>query len=157
MRDEFNLPAVKTALGRNYRSLREIFRWYATASTGWPFQIGLNAFTEFAHDAKLKDDEHCQTKDLDTIFISSNVEKVKEHDNHLHALTRFEFVEAVVRIAVARYAKSKRFPDILEASDAVEKLIEADLLPVTPYEGADDFRREQLYPCLLYTSDAADE
>ncbi len=56
-----------------------------------------------------QDSQYMRRSDADTIFIVSNFQPDKSSQaaavNDEHALMRFEFLEAVVRIAVAKYGK----------------------------------------------------
>ena len=84
---------------------------------------------------------HCQ--DLDTIFIATNVKgRMALEANPDRALTRFEFMECIVRVAAAKYVKSKRLE---AASDAMAALLEEHVRPHAVFEDPDEFREKHLF------------
>lgn len=90
----------------------------------------------------------------ESIFLAANVEEAESKDadvrdlnrvNLDEALMRFEFMQCLVRIAIAKYVRSKIIPDV---SEALEVLINTDVLPNLPAEATHDpdlFRRKRLY------------
>ena len=116
---------------------------------------GLEYMT-FIRDCELADEESAShaLSHLDTIFIACNVEdtvnisKDQAAANALNqdrALMRFEYIEALVRIAVAKYVKPGHMSDL---SDALNALLETDLRGRVPREALHDpdaFRRSRLY------------
>ncbi len=51
--------------------------------------------------------EGFQLSEVDTVFIACNVDMSKKKLNPERSLSRYEFMEAIVRIAHAKYNKSK--------------------------------------------------
>ena len=65
-------------------------------------------------------------QELDRIFIATNVSKVQLERNNARMITRFEFLEAIVRVALAKYFNPRIAPS---QSAAVALLIDKHLLP----------------------------
>ena len=76
--------------------------------SGDPFGIPWNQFTEFCQSCLLQDKQHLKLKDIDTLFIATNVPSEKARvvqtvpKKSGNALARFEFLEALVRLAKVR-------------------------------------------------------
>ena len=98
----------------------------------------------------------CKKGHLDTIFVSTNFEADKKAEtskaNCDLALCRFEWLEAIMRVAKAKFCDPKVSPDIRAA---VDKLWIGHITPRLPPEAIldrDDFRRERLYTREVRTS-----
>jgi hypothetical protein len=108
----------------------------------------MNGFSEFAQDCELIDDGTCKLADLDRIFIATNVALpgMRSDDNPDRALMRFEFLEAVCRVAIAKYKESGSG---LTESESIEKLISTLIEPNARKEideiDPNVFRNEKLY------------
>jgi hypothetical protein len=69
-----------------------------------PYHMPLNAFTSFLDDAGIPDPDSLSVKrsDCDTVFIVCNFQPDKNSSdvavNDEHAMMRFEFMEALVRL-----------------------------------------------------------
>jgi len=94
--------------------------------------------------------------DCDTLFITADfVEDKKSKESKLNesnALMRFEWLELIVRLAVAKYGGVEPDPRI-----ALQRILDECLVQMSPVatESPDIFRRERLYReevDLLYTS-----
>eukprot|EP00949_MAST-11_sp_MAST-11-sp1_P004880 g4880.t1 len=95
---------LRKALQRNYRVLFYTYKHYCSSDAQFgPFLMTWNAFTKFATRTGLIDKRNARLRDLDNIFIAVNAQSEAEEENNSKALTRFEFVEAVVRLAMTRY------------------------------------------------------
>ncbi|KAG6622549.1 NLRC3 protein [Phytophthora cinnamomi] len=83
-------------------------------------------------------------QDLENVFVAANLEltqEAKEKDNPDRSLTRFEFLECVIRIAINKYFRT----NVCDTpAKAVDKLMQENVLPVTP-EDANEFRSRFLY------------
>ena len=108
-------------------------------------------FTTFAKHCKIVDpaeEEHggFTFTDLDSIWIlvncHENNDMVKSH--HIRYLSRFEFLEAIIRIAVAKY-DSNDAGETRAVSSAVDTLIEANIKQYYKSMDANTFRRLKLY------------
>ena len=76
------------------------------------FHLHLNQYTQCLEEAKIPDPESksCRKSDCDTLFILCNFVENKDDKqlkevNDDHALMRYEFVEVLTRLAVAKYGK----------------------------------------------------
>ena len=68
----------------------------------------LNTYTQFTDDINIIDSDMCQLKDIDTTSsrrTSSSTPGSKSSPNMKHMLTRYEFLEAVVRLALQKFVK----------------------------------------------------
>ncbi|RLN93597.1 hypothetical protein BBJ28_00015854 [Nothophytophthora sp. Chile5] len=104
-------------------------------------------YAEFLSDARILDDtsEYCSLPDLENVFVAANLEltqEAKEKDNPDRSLTRFEFLECLVRIAMNKYYRTATVCDT--PAKAVDKLMLDNVLPVAP-EDANEFRTRFLY------------
>lgn len=83
--------------------LYSAFMFYATGGND-PYHMPLNSFTSFLDDATIPDPDSLSIKrsDCDTIFIVCNFQPDKNSPdvavNDEHAMMRFEFLEAIVRL-----------------------------------------------------------
>ena len=123
------------------------------------FSLGVGAYFQFLQDIKAVDNEskYMNARALESIFVAANVEEVaksfEERElnkaNDDQALMRFEWIQCLVRIAIAKYVRdensSEHIPDV---SEAVSVFLENDVKPAMPKEAtrdADTFRRARLY------------
>jgi hypothetical protein len=149
--------------------------YYAATGSGDPYHLSLNAWTTFLDDCEIADPEsqvgpphlHCspyhfltlklcflptqfiKRSDCDTIFIVCNFQPDKKSAeaqvNVENAMMRYEFLEALVRSALAKYGKGQATDDVAEA---VRMLLEKNVIPNLPAGGAlvtNDFRTHRLY------------
>jgi len=82
----------------------------------------MNAWGDFTQQAGFVDvSPDCGIKDLQTIFIAANVEEDKTSAeskvNFARALHRFEFLECIIRVALAAYHTEKTTASIVAAID----------------------------------------
>eukprot|EP00873_Tetraselmis_striata_P034657 jgi/Tetstr1/454921/TSEL_041784.t1 len=149
--DEQCIKQVHDVMKKYYKSFYSCFMYFASIGSGSPFHMQLNPWTMFLDSANIPDAESLYIKrsDCDTLFIVSNyVADKKAPENKVnddHALMRFEFMEAVVRAAAAKYGKGIATVDLAEA---VEMLFLKNILPaLTPYSAIwpNDFRESRLY------------
>ena len=127
---EDEVKEVRAAVWKSYSVIMDAFEFYSVMGTSLTqaYTIQSNAFNDFVDDCKITDMATCKRKDIDTIFIVANLEDDKQSKtnkaNDDRALMRFEFLECVVRIAIAKYLKSGATDDV---SDAVTMLCERNL------------------------------
>jgi len=144
------LDEVRTTLESNYAILSSVYTYYcATGSAYDNWVIGMNEFTLFCDECHIpeKTSSFCRQADLDTIFIGSCP---KDDDKSAklgvtRALLRYQWLQVIVRISIAKYIRTGRSNDV---SEALEMLIERDILPNISAFAAHDhdiFRHEQLY------------
>jgi hypothetical protein len=105
--DKAALAAVHDAVARHYAAVAAAFTYYAAASAGGggdPHHLSLNGFTAFLDDAGVPDPDSAGAKrsDCDTAFIVSVFVADKKSAEYAvldeHAMMRFQFLEAIVRI-----------------------------------------------------------
>jgi hypothetical protein len=148
---EEEMKEVKAVLWNCYSIVMDAFEFYSVMGTSLTqaYTIQSNAFNDFVDDCKITDMATCKRKDIDTIFIVANLEEDKQSKtnkvNDDRALMRFEFLECVVRIAIAKYLKSGQTNDV---SDALVLLCEQNLqenLGPEAVHDSNDFRKDRLY------------
>ena len=153
------LVEVEACMRRVHSTIVDAFDTYGAAGSGNPFAIQLNSYSDFLDDCAIEDQDSasCKGRDLDTIFILSNVEADKKSEeskvNEDRALMRWEFVEAVVRIALAKYGycgdHDRDDPaKTADPSEAIQRLIDINIIPHLGPEAAVDsneFRKNRLY------------
>lgn len=70
-----------------------------------------SGYLEFLTECRILDEssDYCKYADLENVFVAANLEltqEAKEKDNPDRSLTRFEFLECVIRIAINKYHRS---------------------------------------------------
>ena len=167
---------IKDVLCRHRNTFYSAFRYFSGLSAiherGDGFSIGPEDFEAFIKECEIADESSsmCTFADLQEIFNTTNeeeeaLEEQKEMAavNVDHALLRFEFMQSLVRIAIAKYVHGgeenedgggrRRRPKkggkkIADVSEALEVLLTKDIAPNLPAEGQvvpDVFRRGRLY------------
>eukprot|EP00879_Flechtneria_rotunda_P024201 GHRR01025649.1.p1 GENE.GHRR01025649.1~~GHRR01025649.1.p1 ORF type:complete len:986 (+),score=357.96 GHRR01025649.1:892-3849(+) len=148
--DKAAMQDVHDMLHKHYQLFYSVFVYYASGGND-PYHMPLNSFTAFLDDASIPDPESLSIKrsDCDTIFIVCNFQPDKNSPdvavNDEHAMMRFEFMEAIVRLALAKYGKGQATDDL---GRAVELLFERNLLPRMNPKAmlvSNDFRSDRLY------------
>lgn len=82
-------------------------------------------------------------KDLDTIFIAVNVSAgPRPKRNNERAFMRYEFLESLPRIAMAKYVKNGKMAKV---ADAMKQLLEEFVLPRADYFDINSWRWSRLY------------
>jgi len=110
---EDQLQSVSQAVTLNYPHFIRLYRRCAATSTSGSstFGVSMTVASELLSSAGIVDDQYCRLADIDTMYIAARViEKgadkrpfaVKVSDT----LLRFQFMEFLVRVAVARYMKT---------------------------------------------------
>ena len=136
--------AIKMALKTSYRFIREAFRASVASSTTSTMEMTWLDFTTFAKKCELFKDEDSDDafviRDLDDIWITVNChvgnEAVDEH--HVRYLSRFEFMEALVRIAIRKYDK-------MSPRTAVQVILNNHIIPHFKDFDSNQFRKAHLY------------
>jgi NLR family CARD domain-containing protein 3 len=103
--------------------------------------VGWLSFSTFAERCHLVDG-HCRPADIDRLFIAVNFEEVKTDENPDKLLTRYEFLELIVRVAGEKFVKPRK---IRNYPDAIEKLITDHILPYYETAPWQDFRDDELW------------
>ena len=128
---------VRDVLWEHHDLYFQLFSYYASLNTKDITSITFNGWAQFISDCKLASMKYkyCKKSDCDRIFIavdskSRAAEKAKgvqstgASDMGKKELSRFEFLTAVVHLAIARYNMSGQLPDV---SDAVARLLAVDI------------------------------
>lgn len=111
-----------------------------------------NSFTEFVQTCRIPNDDLCRLQDIDTIFIAVGARLAprlrgvacvltpcnrpqtcvvvgkRPQTNPDRFLVRFEFLESLVRLAIARFMKGKS-QQTTSPAEAVRKLLTEHVLP----------------------------
>jgi len=153
------LAEVRAVLAARAPLIYAMFSYYCVASEGFDrYVMGESGFGRLVGDARLADasSRSCKLSDLDTVFISTNYEdrttssleaRRLNDANPDRALMRFEFLQLLVRLAVAKYVRDERC-ELRDVSEALELLFSEVLEPRLPPEARhapDAFRRRRLY------------
>ena len=165
-RGEAEVQEVGDVLMGHHQDLVLIFSYYASMSDELHY-LTLNAWSQLTEDFKLvkNSSKFCKKSDMDRLFIavdtlstmreleafreakakmgSTNVKQ--EEGDRQKALSRVEFLTALVHIAIFKYVKTGEIPDV---SDALERLIGVDILSrINPRIIAppNEFRRKVAY------------
>lgn len=145
---------MRLAFERNYDAIFSAFLYFCMSGNAIgedAYSMGLNQWSAFLLDCEIpdKDSKHCRPSDLDTAFIVTNYEEDKgsevNKENDDRALMSFEFLEIIVRVAIAKYIRSKEVDDV---SEAVELLCTACIQPNLCPEAVmvpNNFRERKLY------------
>ncbi|DBA90981.1 TPA: hypothetical protein ACH3X2_004190 [Trebouxia sp. C0005] len=149
--DKVALKEIHDTVRQHYELINSAFTFYPTGSSADVFHMGLNNFTAMLEDCKIADAEsqYVRRSDCDTLFIVANYQPDKKDPsvavNDEHALMRFEFLEAIVRLAVAKYGKAQQTESV---ATAVQMLCEQNLMPgvrSVALTAPNTFRTERLY------------
>jgi hypothetical protein len=98
------------------------------------------AMGEFVQDSRMASKTFNLSR-FDTIFIATNVEETGQAHNMANkdnSLERFEFMEAIVRIALDLY-------DGIGSEQAITRLFDEHIIPHAQKTCAYTFRRQELY------------
>ena len=128
-----------------------IFDYYCACSSATnksAFSISENNFNRFVSDCAIADDSTaCTASECSKIFIVCNFETDKtsaaNEVNDDRALMRYEFMECLVRMAVARFRH-----EINDVSECLDRLFDEVILPnIDPSAVLDPdiFRRDKFY------------
>jgi hypothetical protein len=106
-----------------------------------------NAFLEFCRDMRWEHPK-CPASYFGIIFKQVNVEDRKTKDldkyNHANLMSRHEFFQAIVRIAIRRYVATGEIPDVSDAIDRVGADMQTWLAPEAK-QNSNNFRARYCY------------
>jgi hypothetical protein len=144
------LQEVRAALLAHVETLYSVYGYYCATGDAYDgFCLGLNEFSRFVDDCEIPEpaSKGCRKTDLLTIFISAcSAEDPAVAALGLdRALLRHQWLQVIVRIAIAKFVHSGETGDV---SDALDFLVSEFILPnVSPSakHDHDRFRRQQLY------------
>lgn len=153
------LEAIKRTIVKNAELTSHVFHYFSAVFGSNTHSLSELAFKEFATACKIPDrrSKSCNVTTITTIFIEANVdypqanEKRKiaasESRNIISQLVRFEFVQALILLANAKYATSRICDSLAEA---LQKLLDENVARVGEVEARasydpDIFRTHSLY------------
>merc|ERR1712070_712912 len=100
---EKELNEVKESIGRHYRKILTVFAHYAGVFTSNRGQgahtLKENGYTKLVRDCHFIEDEDDAEEQASQVFVLVNVHVNKSGKNDIHALSRHEFLEVIVRLA----------------------------------------------------------
>ena len=146
---------MRDAMRKYYDELEGAYKYYSVFGSGDELTMQFNEFSEFAEQCDLPDQhsKYCKRAHVDTLFKAANfTEKAEDKEAELvnklnddTSLTRFEFIEIIVRLADAKYVKSEECGSLAEA---IETLFVTKILPNVAPEAlldTNEFREKRLY------------
>ena len=149
------LDRVKGVLQELYGTILSLYYYYASATTDLDtYTIGPNEFNMFIvdNDVAINGSPECSKHHLEQLFIGvDSGQKVKEEFNKLHALSRQEFLQVLIRICVHRYMKPRRRgeqPLFTDVSEAMREFFSVHLFPrldPAALQVSNDFRQKFVY------------
>ena len=149
VKDEKQLDGVKACMKASFAALRAIFLHYKTiGEIDQSFYITGRGYKQLCKDAGLEKVPGISAAQLDAVFVATNVEinapefeglNDKNQDN---AIERFEFLEAVLRLALLLY---KGLAKRMAPAAVLQKFLDDKLLPKCSFVEPNTFRTEQLY------------
>lgn len=140
---------AKEALWKAHKLLYAMFDFYASLGEKDCYSITQNAYTLWVTDCCLesRSSRFCTKKHLDQLFVQVNAGASEEFNQKI-TLNRQEFLQVVVRVAVAKYVMTGELADV---SDAIDRLVRDDLsravtvLPEFLTQDSNVFRRRFCY------------
>jgi len=129
------LAEVQEVFAKWYPAVTRIFNYYCCRSSEIDesvFTLNFNSWRLLVKDFGLASykSKNCKPTDCDNIFIATNFEEDPEsamgEANDDNALMRFEFLEALTRVAMLKYGKDQGLNDI---SDSVQMMMSECFAP----------------------------
>ena len=154
---DFMLNKLKRIFSTNWYILASTHTYYCCQGNTSPYGMSLNAYTSFLDECGIPDPDSQSVRrpDLDTIFSVANLggDTPKEHPDAVKGvvvankltLTRAEFIEAIMRIGIAKYGRGVKTHDV---SEAVKMLFDENIVKNLPKEClwvSNDFLTNRLY------------
>jgi hypothetical protein len=122
------IDAVKAYLKTQYKYLRDVYKYHAGLATARVVSVGSGIISEIlSHCNEFIDGRQLKLSDVDLEVIACN--GGKRESNYLSpdkSLVRFQFMEVLVRLSVAKYFKTGK---VESASEAVIKAFEDNFHP----------------------------
>jgi len=143
IKDEADKDRVEKLMAKNFVKIKRIFTSFISQSS-FP-NISWIDFGNFCEKCKIIDGKGVTLATVDRAFIAANVpaDGVKIADeNPSNALSRFEFLEILVRLANNKF---KETGVCATYEEAVKKLLEEHVLPLANPEPWQEFRDELLW------------
>ena len=171
-RDPAALEELRETASEYFDVTKDTFKHYTCNNGGpEPFTMSLNPWTEFLTDCSIIEDGNSKSNlaTMDMIFIGCNLTGPKHKKrNPKRALARYQFMDALIRIALAKYhdptadaAPDDEGDDAMQArimsgsgtastpADALESLMRRNIEPNAARDRGEQFRWDRLYnePC----------
>ena len=169
-REDAEVQEVREVLQAHHETLVLVHAYYAATQSSELRYISLNGWTKYTEDFRFcrKSSRCCMKSDLDRLFIAVDtmsmmhekalidaaraegksgkaIDKIEQDGDRQKALSRVEFIIAMVFLAINWYIKSGEMSDV---SDSLEKLITVDIearLHPRIFAPPDEFRRKHAY------------
>ena len=104
MESEKELDEIRSEILKHYRHILAVFAFYAgvyTSNRGYgAHTLKENGYTKFVRDTRFVGDEDDGDEEASQTFVLVNVHIEKSGKNDIHALSRHELLEVIVRLAV---------------------------------------------------------
>ena len=145
IKDSQQLSEIKAFLKKNYKMLREIYKYYAAVSpAGNVFSIGNNVLSDIISNmGDLVDGSTIKLADIDLEFVSTNAGLKKNSNmNPERFLVRFQIMEIFTRIALTKYWKKG---EVANPIDAVKKMFSQYITPFGKGFNCHTWRRTVLW------------
>ena len=132
---------ARSLLRTNYDVIKGAFKQFALLGGTECFTMGWNAFTDFVLAIDLPDKKWLSRSDVDMAFFTSSVLGPPSPKNSKKTLCRFQFLDAVVRLALKRWHASGECPC---PAEAMKRLVDTirDLPSVETAERAAAFHKK---------------
>jgi len=131
---------IKELLFEHYVRIINIFTFYS-GSSAYP-TISMNDFTSFANTTKILDQEYIGLAALDLILVATAVSHHQYVNSATLDLTRYEFMEMIVRVANFRYKETKL---VKTTCEAIEKVLSELIYPHAQAMNGEKFRKYHCY------------
>jgi len=140
IRDPEDLMRSEQVLSDNFARIKKIFIVEASKS-GFPC-INWIKYADFCTECDILD-PNVPLATIDRIFITANVERDEKHaDNPPTALQRFEFLEVIARVALAKFKEPGIFSTVHES---IQKLLDEHLFRLGDAGEWQEFRDKKLW------------
>jgi len=147
---DVELEEVRYALESHVETLYTVYSYYCTSGEAYDnYVLGMKEWSQFLDDCHIPDPTttHCRKTDLISIFMGAcpSEDQGAFALGFDRALLRHQWLQVIVRVAIAKYIKTGLTADV---SEALDELIAVDILPnVSPFahHDHDRFRNDQLY------------
>ena len=130
--DEKELNRVRKILWKYYPKIKELFT-FESGMSSYP-TISWNDFTAFWNHCQLVD-KNLNLSSLDMIFIATNVSLHEYSTNAERDLRRYEFLEILVRLAIAKYGST------MPPHEALKTLLDENIFKYCNASEVGDFRK----------------
>jgi hypothetical protein len=144
----FDEQETKALLRKNYVAIKQIFRNYAAGigSGNEIFSMGKNAYYNFLETCLIMDGDNVKKglgrAEVALIFVVCQSIGPKASFNKKNALCRFQFMDAIVSMAITKYFESGTCSTKCEA---VAKLLDDHILDKSDAVGLDGYKKDTIY------------